>query len=265
MADSIPEKDQSDPTWGRYLFPRDDFTKMTDRELLDFIQLKIDDALDCTDGSDFHSDIRIDSAQDFIEQARDVLLDRGHVFSACDQERMSFLEWPLSCEQQDQRAKADLEEAAARAESAARFGAYCAAMERFVIGMVRGEPVERPAPGWYLTIGDCRAGARGGLSGAKVLEMVEKIEALTGTEPLLGYGCSGPGMTFSEDPAPAWSIRIPLTDHASVWALLMQWMASKPGCISAQAWDMRAEAADPFYVQPHVSVTHCFRVQPVLP
>lgn len=83
---------------GAYLFPDDNIVRLDDQALLDFIECKLGDALDMTDGSDFGSDLRIDIAQDRIEQARDILLSRGYVFSPDQQERISFLQWPLSLE-----------------------------------------------------------------------------------------------------------------------------------------------------------------------
>lgn len=244
---------------GAYFFPDDRIAKLDDQALLDFIERNLDDALDMTDGSDSGSDLRIDIAQDCIEQARDLLWSRGHVFSTDHQERMSFLQWPLSREQRNEQVQAEAEKSAERRAAAARFGAHCAAMEAFVHGMVGGEVVEPPAPHWYLAISNSRAGARDGLSGADVLAMVAEVEALIETPPRVGYGCSQVDVTFEADPAPAWSIEVPLTTHAGVWELLKRWMLTLPSSTFAEAWDRRTEAADPFYVRPHISVSHCFR------
>jgi hypothetical protein len=241
-----------------YLFPDDDLAKLGNLQLLALVDRNIDNALDMTDGSDFGSDIRIDVAQDRIEQVRDLLLGRGHVFSADDQERLSFLQWPLTDGQKAERAIAEAEESVVRAAAATRFKAYCAAMEAFVRGMVCGVAVEPPAPDWYVTIGDCRANARDGLSGASVLAMVAEVEALVGARPRLSYGCSRVGVTFETDPAPAWAIDVPLNADATVWELLKRWMATLPLSTYAEAWDMRTEAADPWYARPHVSVGHFF-------
>ncbi|UXF74717.1 hypothetical protein K7574_21150 (plasmid) [Stenotrophomonas maltophilia] len=81
-----------------YLFPDDRIHWLGDQALLDLIECNLDDALDMNDGSDFGSDLRIDIAQDYIEQARDLLLSRGHVFSADFKKRLSFIQWPFSSE-----------------------------------------------------------------------------------------------------------------------------------------------------------------------
>lgn len=64
-----------------YLFREPDFADMTDAQLHGVIALNLKQALCMPDGSDFHSDVRRDLAQDRIAQARDILVSRGHIFT----------------------------------------------------------------------------------------------------------------------------------------------------------------------------------------
>lgn len=87
-----------------YLFPDEALLSLSNDDLRRVIRTNLKDGQDQTDGTDFNSDIRIDSAQDIIEQARDILLARGMTFTDDEKCDMRFLSWPLTEEDLAQEA-----------------------------------------------------------------------------------------------------------------------------------------------------------------
>jgi hypothetical protein len=243
-----------------YLFPDESLGQSENDALLSFIERYLPDAKDQTDGSDHHSDVRIDYAQDLIEQARDLLLARGHVFSAEAQSELDFLSWPLS---DAEKAAAEQEEAARRIERAAAYDKFKkskVAMEAGVEAALGGRDIpDELLRGLELSIGaQIPSDKAVATSGAQVLEMVAQIERITGQKPGLGYGCSRMGVTFAEDPHPAWSLHFALTNQPELWVLIRAWMRL-PIRPWAEAWDRKPESYDNFHSYPHVSVTHLFQ------
>lgn len=101
MSEFIMEEfeDEADAELDGYLFPYPQVLRMEKAELLALIESNIADATDMVDGTDANADVRIDVAQDLIEQVRDRLLAMGHEFTAQERRRLGFLRWPPSPEE----------------------------------------------------------------------------------------------------------------------------------------------------------------------
>ena len=83
-------------TANRYLYPDGDLPFKSDEELHSLISRRLPVATDLLDGLSGNRPEQIDHAQDIVEQARDLLLDRGATFSDEERLAMFFLEWPLT-------------------------------------------------------------------------------------------------------------------------------------------------------------------------
>lgn len=225
-----------------YLFPMPSLKKSTSDELLAFIAANMADAHDQTDGTDMNSDVRIDHAQDTIEQARDILLKRGHSFTQEDREQMSFLSWPLTPEEQAEKDRRDAIEAEQQKIAWAKAEVQRSEMRDIVSALIRGE--ERPhveVDRLQFNIGDSSIRGHFSISGAEVLAMAERLRAITGDEPKVAYCCSAPGIQFADDPAPGWGLYFYLTKQPELWALLREWMRRPNFYVHASVWDHRPE------------------------
>lgn len=221
-----------------YLFPNPELKSKPSESLEALIAALLDDTIDRTDGTDMHSDVRIDYAQDLIEQARDILVERGYVFGAEQRLTLPFLSWPLT---QEQQAEADREKADADAEKARMLVEWEKAqqeMRRIVSALIAGEKLPGIDVGLIeLRIGDSTIGSGLGPSGAQVLAMAEAIKRIIGQKPQITYCCSKAGITFAEDKAPAWGLQFRLTRQRELWALITKWIQGRQFHIDAIATD----------------------------
>lgn len=211
-----------------YLFPDPDLLGYSAAQLRTLIHRELPTALFQIDGTGGITPVHVDYAQDLIEQARDLLLDQGETFSPEDVERLSFLSWPVSTEEQAKQ-EALQQEDAARAQSYSLLNQVRSrALETARKAMLgRLVPDSPGIQGIELVIG--KSGHRSsdpGPSGAEVMEMVARLHALGApTAKLGGYVCSRGGVTFETDPLPAWSVSMDLPTQTTVWAFLIQWHA----------------------------------------
>jgi hypothetical protein len=216
----------------QYLFPDDAIPGMTRDELLALIAARIDDALDMTDGSDMNSDVRIDYAQDIIEQARDSLVGAGYEFAPAERDRLSFLTWPLTPEQEQARAAEAEREAADNAAWRKWRDATEAKFNRYLVLAMNGEALPPEADftgikidvGWSSWTSSHTGETTLRPSGAEVGQMlVALIESGCGDARIPSYGCSRVGVTFETDPGPAWKIDFSVPATAEAWQLLRRW------------------------------------------
>ena len=215
-AVAVPGSDESVPeSHNAYLFTDPEIDKMTAAALAALMDGLEPDAMDQTDGSDFDSDVRIDHAQDLIEQARDALLKRGYVFSEAERLKFSFLTWPASPD----------EAAAAIAEREARRTTQAEMTNIVATWLADGDLLEVDIGDYDLEIGVSSIAGFFGLPGATVLMMVAQVRALSGDEPTLTFTCSGAGIEFVNDPHPGWTIGFRMNARRELVALIKGWMA----------------------------------------
>ena len=246
-----------------YLFPMPSLKKSTSEELLAFIAENMADAHDQTDGTDMNSDVRIDHAQDTIEQARDILLKRGHSFNQEDREQMAFLRWPLTPEEQAEKDRRDAIEAEQRKIAWAKAEVQRTELRDIVSALIRGEELSGvEVDRLQFNIGDASIRGHFSISGAEVLTMAEKLRAITGNEPKVAYCCSAPGIAFADDPAPGWGLYFYLTKQPELWALLKEWMGRPNFYVHASVWDYRPEKAGRGEMTVWESVTGLFERAP---
>lgn len=215
-----------------YLFPDDQIPSMSENELLALIEANLRDAKDCTDGSDIGSDLRIDGAQDIIEQARDQLVRKGYVFSFDEQERLPFLTWPLTAEQEREQALRREQESVAEARyrewaRSAEARLNCLFKKLMVGDVLPGEAnfdrVEMNI-GWNscTNYADGRTITRP--SGAEVLRMQAALVACGSTDATVSIHDSDRARAaFQANLGPFWTMRFSVPLKPAAWQLLLQW------------------------------------------
>lgn len=215
-----------------YEFPNADLPEYSSAELRSLISKELPTAHHQIDGIGGISQVHVDYAQDLIDQARDLLLDRGESFTSEEVDTLSFLTWPLSeAEQADHDARL-LRDAAERELTYSRLELVRSRGLEIARESMQGK-LKADSPevrGVTLVIG--RSGhsfvdgkiTTLGPNGVEVLAMVAQLQALGVNSAKLGGGsCSQVGVTFETDPIPSWSVRMDLPTQAQVWAFLIQW------------------------------------------
>ncbi|MBA1280329.1 hypothetical protein [Stutzerimonas stutzeri] len=216
-----------------YEFPDPELLSYSNEALRKLIQRELPMAVDHVDGlGGMNHGVQIDHAQDLIDQARDILLDRGETFSQEDRESMPFLSWPLSPEEKAEKEAQLRRELAANAAAAARREVVLnKAMEIAKAAMagslesdpeaVRGITLVISRSSWTRIQG---VDTTEGPSGSEVKELIARLRALGATSADLGsWGCSKIGVGFDDDPEPAWRVRMELPRHSEVWSFLREW------------------------------------------
>lgn len=246
-----------------YLFPEPSLAWKSNSSLLDLIASNLAAANDQTDGTDPNSDVRIDHAMDICEQARDILPTRDHAFTEADREQMSFLDWPLTPEQQAEKDRLDELAAVALKLAQSRAEAQREDMRSIVRALLRDEELPGvDVSGIRLEIGDATIGRGFAVSGRAVLSMVEKVKTITGSEPRIAYCCSAIGITFAEDPKPGWLFEFPLSKQPDLWTLIKEWMRTPDLYLHASVSDHRPAAAGKGEVPVFVSISDMFEPAP---
>ncbi|HYD60529.1 MAG TPA: hypothetical protein VEC35_09255 [Noviherbaspirillum sp.] len=241
-----------------YLFPMPRLLTYSNAELRDLIASNLDQAHDMTDGTDFNSDVKIDHAQDIIEQARDILLARGEVFTPEEQAQMDFLDWPLSPEEIAAQEVAEAREREARYLLDLEWSRIKNRYTPWIEQLIRGEalPSDAEFDGIELNIGwngwtnspDGRTTLRP--SGEEVMRMRDELERVAGVPVELGHFGSRAGVTIETDPAPGWNFRFPVPRAAEAWSLLLQWWKEHRFTSQPEFWyrGNRQDNGLPFYV-----------------
>eukprot|EP00659_Diplonema_papillatum_P007025 gene7025-10834_t len=97
-----------------YEFPDEDLLDYSVEQLQALIRKKLPLATYQIDGLGGIDQVRVDYAQDLIDQARDLLLDRGMSFTQAEIEELEFLTWPPTESERIERETQQLAEAAER-------------------------------------------------------------------------------------------------------------------------------------------------------
>lgn len=209
---------------GKYEFPDEELLSLCPDRLRGVIRSNLKTATDHVDGIDGLMPEIIDHAQDLIEQARDLLLDKGVTFTDAEIEDLRFLSWPLTeLEQAEQEAQRNIEklertrlhalwkqvENQALAATAAAIGGELKAGNERLSGIrlkISGRPGASEA------------------SGKTVLSLVDELHALNvHSAKLGGWTCSKHGHNFETDPSPAWDISMSLPTQQIIWLYLWAW------------------------------------------
>lgn len=216
-----------------YEFPDPELLDYSNEALHKLIQSKLPLARDHVDGlGGMHHQLQIDHAQDQIDQARDILIDRGETFSKEEQESLPFLSWPLSVQEKAEKEAQLKRQLAANAAAAARRevvlnkaletakAAMAGGLENDVES-VRGITLVISRSGWTRIQG---VETPQGPSGSEVKEMIARLHALGATSANLGgWTCSRVGVSFDDDPELSFRVRMELPRHSAVWAFLREW------------------------------------------
>ena len=215
-----------------YEFPNADLLEYSSAGLRSLISKELPTAQYQIDGLGGITQVHVDYAQDLIEQARDLLLDRGESFTTEEVDALSFLTWPLSEAEQAEHDARLLREAAKReltysrlklvrsrgleiAREAMQGRLKADSPEVHGVALVIGRSGHSFVDGKITTIGP---------NGVEVLAVVAQLHALgVNSAKLGGWSCSKVGVTFETDPIPSWSVRMDLPTQAQVWAFLIQW------------------------------------------
>lgn len=215
-----------------YEFQNADLLEYSSAELRSLISTELPTAQYQIDGLGGVTQVNVDYAQDLIEQARDLLLDRGESFTSDEVDTLSFLTWPLSEAEQAEHDALLLRDAAKRELVYSRLKLVRSRGLEIAREAMQGS-LEADSPkvrGIALVIK--RSGhsfvdgkiTTIGPNGSEVLAMVAQLHALGANSAKLGgWSCSKVGVTFETDPIPSWSVRMDLPTQAQVWAFLIQW------------------------------------------
>lgn len=232
-----------------YHFPEPSLSQMSNEGLLDVIRRRLPQALDMTDGSDINSDVKIDYAQDLIEQARDLLLERGHVFSEEERQQMSFVIWPLSEEEKAEQARRHEDE---MAEHALRLQAWewlRVEIREYARCLFDGVslPVDAALDGLWLCVNSSDA------------YRVDHATAVSMRDALVAAGGVLRYEWIPEDGALKCSdfyFSVALSCKTALWALLKEW-ATEGLAEIGEVWDFRET---PISVQGRASSGVVFHV-----
>lgn len=212
----------------RYEFPDQDLLALSTVELRALMNNCLPLALDMVDGMGGPWPVQIDHAQDRVEQARDILLDRGEEFDQEQRDAMPFLDWPKTPEEKAEeqaRFQREREEIAARNAHAAIVASKALVVARAAFEG-RLELGTQATHGIQLVLSRSSRDTafRQSPTGAEVLALVEQLQAMgESSVELSSYSCSMAGVDFANDPEPAWKLRMDLPTRADTWTALVGW------------------------------------------
>lgn len=215
-----------------YLFPDDEIPTLGETKLLAVIAANLRNATDTSDDSDIGGDIRIDGAQDIIEQARDQLVSNGYVFSLDEQSRLSFLTWPLTAEQEQAAAVLREQERIADAQYREWARSAQAKLSGLFAILMAGDalPEDADVNRVELSIGwnSCTNYADGRTitrpSGAEVLRMQAELVACGANDANVSIHDSDRARAaFQADLGPFWTMRFSVPHNPAAWQLLLRW------------------------------------------
>ena len=172
----------------------------------------------------------VDYAEDIAQQARDLLLDRGEIFSDDEIRRLSFLKWPLSPEEEIRREAQSKREQAAHAAYLAESSSQSELALQKTRQAISGELSGRGADvaGVKLKLsgrGSVRSGCEAdSLIGPNVRDLVQRLHTYgVPSAEIRSYQCFKPMVTFDTDPDLAWSVAMDLPIEREVWGFLVEW------------------------------------------
>lgn len=207
-----------------YLFPDEELLSLSSDDLRQVILANLMDAHDQTDGTDYNSDIRIDSAQDIIEQARDILLARGETFTDEEKCEMPFLSWPLTEEELAQEAIKKEQEQESRVRVNERWQNIIERYKPWLEILVQGKapPSEADFSTVRMSLGVSSLSGETNLpTWTEVLRMKEELQSVANLEVDAHY--SGTYFDMEGDVSCFWRFHFkpPLSPQA--WSLLQKW------------------------------------------
>jgi len=215
-----------------YEFQDEDLLDYSVDQLQALIRKKLPLATYQIDGLGGIDQVRVDHAQDLIDQARDLLLDMGVSFTQAEIEELDFLIWPLTEAELIEQETQQREEAAERVRLAALRKQVEARSLAVTQDAIDGKLSKQPAAveGIKLVLG--RTGLSysngqmhpNGPAGIDVLTLVDQLQAIGVTDARLrSYTCSRAGLQFDTDPVPSWKIEMRLPVNPLVWLFLWAW------------------------------------------
>ncbi|RYY74501.1 MAG: hypothetical protein EOO52_13125 [Gammaproteobacteria bacterium] len=218
----------------RYLFPDEELFSLSSDDLRRVILESLTDAHDQTDGTDCNSDVRIDFAQDIIEQARDIVLARGETFTAEEKCEMHFLSWPLTEEEiaQEFIKKEQEQEALLRVRERwqSTVEKYTPWLEILVQGKVPPTEADFSTIKMRLGVSALSSGETSLPTWTEVRRMKEELQSVANLEVEAHY--SGKYADMESNRSCFWSFWFtpPLSPQA--WSLLQKWW--KEGLYTSQ-------------------------------
>ncbi|NWD57155.1 hypothetical protein HX878_20705 [Pseudomonas veronii] len=215
-----------------YEFPDEDLLDYSVEQLQALIRKKLPLATYQIDGLGGIDQVRVDHAQDLIDQARDLLLDKGMSFTQAEIEELEFLTWPPTESERIERETQQLAEAAERVRLAALRKQVEARSLATTQNAIDGKLADQPAVVQGIKLVLSRSGLSfsngeiypSGPSGTEVLSLVDQLQAIGVTDARLrSYTCSRVGVQFDTDPVPSWKIEMRLPVDPVVWLFLWSW------------------------------------------
>lgn len=215
-----------------YEFQDEDLLEYSVEQLQALIRNKLPLATYQIDGLGGIDQVRVDHAQDLIDQARDLLLDKGMSFTQAEIEELEFLTWPLTESERLERETQQLAEAAERVRLAALRKQVEARSLAITQDAIDGKLANQPIVVQAIKLVLSRSGHSfsngeiypSGPSGSEVLSLVDQLKAIGVTDVRLrSYTCSRVGVQFDTDPVPSWKIEMLLPVDPLVWLFLWSW------------------------------------------
>lgn len=215
-----------------YEFQDEDLLDYSVEQLQALIRKKLPLATYQIDGLGGIDQVRVDHAQDLIDQARDLLLDKGMSFTQAEIEELEFLTWPPTESERLERETQQLLDAAERVRLAALRKQVEARSLAITQDAIDGKLADQPSVVQSIKLVLSRSGlsfSNGEIypncpSGSEVLSLVDQLHAIGVTDARLrSYSCSKVGVQFDTDPVPSWKIEMRLPVDPVVWLFLWSW------------------------------------------
>lgn len=215
-----------------YEFPDGDLLVYSVEELQALIRKKLPLATYQIDGLGGIDQVRVDHAQDLIDQARDLLLDQGMSFTQVEIDELQFLTWPPTESERIERETQQLADAAERVRLAALRKKVKARSLAITQNAIDGKLADQPGVVEGIKLVLSRSGLSysngeiypSGPSGSEVISLVDELQAIGVTDARLrSYTCSRVGVQFDTDPVPSWKIEMRLPVAPIVWLFLWSW------------------------------------------
>ena len=226
--------EKSEPAYkgDAYEFQDEDLLDYSVEQLQALIRNNLPLATYHIDGLGGIDQVRVDHAQDLIDQARDLLLDKGMAFTQAEIKELKFLTWPLTESERLERETQQLAEAAERVRLAALRKQVEARSLAITQDAIDGKLADQPSAVQAIKLVLSRSGLSfsngeiypNGPSGSEVLSLVDQLQAIGVTDARLrSYSCSRVGVQFDTDPVPSWKIEMRLPVDTMVWLFLWSW------------------------------------------
>lgn len=223
----------------RYLFPDKKLLIFSSDDLHRVILDNLTDANDHTDGTDCNSDVRIDFAQDIVEQARDILLARGKTFTDEEKCEMHFLSWPLTEEEIAQEAiKSEQEQKAmlrVRELWRSTVEKYTPWLEILVQGKMPTPEADFSTIKMRLGVSALSSGETNLPTWTEVCKMKDELQTIANLEVDAGY--SGFYADMESNRSCFWSFWLTPPSSPQSWSLLQKWWKEGRYTSQPELWE----------------------------